>query len=39
MGRLQTKAADSDYNEYDRRVTEQFIHGLDDEIMISGILR
>ena len=27
------------YNKYDRRPTEQFIHGLDDEGMISEILR
>ena len=38
MGRLQTKATDCDYNEYDRRLTEQFINGLDND-MISEILR
>ena len=36
---MQTKAADCEYNKYDRRLTEQFIHGLDDEGMISEILR
>ena len=39
MGRLQTKAAPCDFNECDKRLTEQFIHGLDDEGMISEILR
>ena len=39
MGRLQTKTAGCDYNEYDRKLTEKFIHGLDDEGIISKILR
>ena len=39
MGRLQTKAVDNDYIECDRRLTEQFIHRLDDKGMISEILR
>ena len=38
-GRLWTKAADCDYNEYDRKLTEQFRHGVDDETMISKISR
>ena len=29
----------TDYNEYDRRLNYAFIHGLDDEGMISEILR
>ena len=31
--------AKCDYDEYDRRITEQFIHVLDDEGMVSQILR
>ena len=34
MGRLHTKAADCECGEYDRRLAEQFIHALDDEVMI-----
>ena len=29
MGRLHTKASGCDYYEYDRKLTEQFIPGLD----------
>ena len=32
-------AVDCDYNKYDRRLTKQFIRGLDDEGMISDIPR
>ena len=39
IGRLQTKTADCDYNEYDRRLPEQFIYGQDVECMIRVILR
>ena len=39
MGTLQTKTTNCDYNKYDRQITEQFIHGLDDEGMINKILR
>ena len=39
MGRSETKAADCDYNEYDRRLNKQFIHGLGNEGMISEIVR
>ena len=39
MGRLQTKAADCDCNEYDRQLTEQFICEQDDKGMASEILR
>ena len=38
MGWLLAKAAACAYNEYDRRLTEQFIHWLDDEDMISEII-
>ena len=38
MGRLWTKADVGEYKEYDRKLTKQFIHGLDREGMISGIL-
>ena len=39
MGRLQTKTADCDYNEYDRRLSVQFTYGLDDECMTSEITK
>ena len=39
MGRLWTNVADCNYKEYGRLLTEQFIHGLDDEGRISGILK
>ena len=39
MVRLQTEAAASDYNEYNSRLTEQFLHGLDDEGMISETIK
>ena len=39
MGKLQTKAMECDYTEYDRALTEQLIHDLGDEGMISEILR
>ena len=32
------KAADCEY-EYDRRLTEQFIHGLDNKGLVCGTLR
>ena len=38
MGRFQTKAAECEYKEYDRLLTEQFIKGLDDEGITSEIL-
>ena len=38
MRTLQTMAEDCEYNRYDRRLSKQFIHGLDDEDMISEIL-
>ena len=39
MGRLQTREADCENNEYDRRLNEQFIHRLDDEGIVGEILR
>ena len=39
MHRFQTKAPDCGNDEYDRRLTQQFIHWLDDEGMKSDILR
>ena len=39
MGRLLTRAADCDYNKYDRRLAEQYTHGLEDEGIMSKILR
>ena len=35
MGKLQTKEAECDYKGYDRELTKQFIHGLDNKGMIS----
>ena len=39
MGRSPTKVEECGYSEYDRRLTEQFIYGLDDEGIIGEILR
>ena len=39
MGRLWTKAAECEYKEYDRLLTQYFIGGLNDEDMIGEILR
>ena len=39
MDRLWTKAAECDYKEYDRKLTEQFIHRLEKEGIINDILR
>ena len=38
-GRLQTKAADCEYKEYCRLLTEQFIGALNDEGMTDEIVR
>ena len=38
MGGLQTRTADSEYNEYNRILSNQFLHGLG-EGMIDEILR
>ena len=39
MGRLHIKGKDCEYHVYDSRLTENFIHRLDDEVMIGKILR
>ena len=39
MGRLQTRVEDYDYNECDRSLADQLIHWLDNEGIISDILR
>ena len=39
MGRLQTKAAECEYKEYDRLLTQQFIGELCDEDMTDEVLR
>ena len=39
MGRYDMKAEDSEYKGYDRRLTEKFINGLDDRIIIEEIIR
>ena len=36
---MQRRVANCEYNEYDRRLTEQFIHGLEHKNMIGEILR
>ena len=39
MGWLQMVAAQCGYNEVDRQLKEQFIHGLNDKIMLDKIIR
>ena len=39
LARLHTKASDCEYHEYNYRLTEQFILGLDNEVMIFKVLR
>ena len=39
MGRLHIKAMDCKYREYDRRLKEQFVNGLDNENIIAEILK
>ena len=39
MGRLRTKAAEYQYKEYNRLLTEQFINELYDNRMVNGILK
>ena len=39
MNRLCTEAVDCEYKECNRRMTEQFINGLDDEVCIGEIIR
>ena len=39
MGRLQTVVVECNYKEVDRQLKEQFIHGLNDRIMLDEIVR
>ena len=39
MGQLQIEAAECGYKEVDRQLKEQFIHGLNDKIMLDEIIR
>ena len=39
MGRLHMKPVNCEFQEYARRLTEQFINGRDDEVIIEGIIR
>ena len=39
MGRLQLSAVECNYQEIDRQLTEQFIHGLNDTDMLGEIIR
>ena len=39
MGRLHVVAAESNYRELDRELKEQFIHGLNDKVMLDKIIR
>ena len=39
MGQLQMAAAECGYKEVDRQLKEQFIHGLNDKIMLDEIIR
>ena len=39
MGRLQVAVAECNYRELDRQLKEQFIHGLNDKLMLDEIIR
>ena len=39
MGRLRTNAVECNYQEIDRQLKEQFVHGLNDEEMLAEIIR
>ena len=39
MGRLKIKVTNCKYKEYDRRLKEQFINGLDDDTIIAKIIK
>ena len=39
MGRLQMAVAECNYRELDRQLKEQFIHGLNDRVMLDEIIR
>ena len=36
MGRLQVAAVECNYQEVDRQLKEQFIHGINDNCMLGG---
>ena len=39
MGRLCVAAAECNYREIDRQIKEQFIHGLNDKVMLDEVIR
>ena len=39
MGRLHVVAAECNYRELDRQLVEQFIHGLNDKVMLDKVIR
>ena len=39
MDKLHMKAVDCEYKEYDRRLTEQLINGLDNEVIMEKKIR
>ena len=39
MGRLHVAVAECNYREVDCQLKEQFIHGLDDKVMLEGVIR
>ena len=39
MGRLHVAAAECYYREIDRQLNEQFIHGLNDKVMLDEVIR
>ena len=39
MGRLQVVAAECNYKELDSQLKEQFIHGLNDKMMLDEVIR
>ena len=39
MGRLHIKTTDCKYKDYDRRLKEQFINGLDNENIVEEIIK
>ena len=39
MGRMHIAAVECNYQEVDRQLKEQFIHGLNDKYMLEGIIK
>ena len=39
MGRLHVAVAECNYSEIDRQLKEQFIHGLNDKVMLHEVIR